>query len=66
MMSVSKFDDTYQASLKAKEKLARRQRQRTRGGKSSRGKGTTKENFRKLKPEDEKQHSHHEKGGRSK
>jgi hypothetical protein len=66
MMYVSRVEDSYQAALNAEEKLARRQIQRSRGGNSSRGKGTRREKFQKSKPEDEKQHSHHEKGGSSK
>jgi len=52
--------------LKAEEKLARKQSQRSRGGNSSRGKGTTREKFQKSKHEADKQHNHHEKGGSSK
>jgi hypothetical protein len=63
MMSVSTVEDAYQASLKAEEKLARKQSQRSRGGNSSRGKGTTRKKFQKSKPEADKQHNHHEKGG---
>jgi hypothetical protein len=66
MIYVSKVEDAYQATLKAEEKLAWRQRQRSKGGNSSRGKGTARENFWKSKPKDDKQHSHHEKGGSSK
>jgi hypothetical protein len=66
MMSVSKVEDAYQEALKVEEKLARRQSQRSRGRSSSRGKGTNREKFQKSKPEAEKQHSHHEKGGSSK
>jgi hypothetical protein len=66
MMSISKFEDAYQEALKAEEKLARKQSQRSRGGNSNRGKGTNREKFQKSKPEADKQHSHHEKGGSSK
>jgi hypothetical protein len=66
MMSVSKVKDSYQAALKAKEKLAKKQSQRSRGENSSRSKGTSKEKFQKLKPKAEKQHSHHEKAESSK
>jgi uncharacterized protein YjbK len=66
MMSVRTVEDSYQATLKAEEKLARKQSQRSRGKNSSRGKGTTREKFQKSKPEDDKQHIHHEKGGSSK
>jgi hypothetical protein len=45
MMSVSTFEDAYQVALKAEEKMARKQSHRSRGGNSSRGKGTTKEKF---------------------
>jgi hypothetical protein len=65
MMSVSTIEDGYQAALKAEEKLARKKSQQNRGGNSSRGKGTSREMFQKMKHEDEKQHSHHEKGGSS-
>jgi hypothetical protein len=65
MIYVIKVKDAYQSSLKAEEKLARRQSQRSIGGSSSRGKGTTREKFQKSKLEDDKQHSHHEKGGNS-
>jgi hypothetical protein len=43
MMSVSKVEDAYQEALKDEEKLARKQIQRSRGGNSSRGKGTNRE-----------------------
>ena len=66
MMSISIVDDAYQGALKVEEKLARRQSQRSRGGSSSRGKGPSREKFQKSKPEADKQHSHHEKGGSSK
>jgi hypothetical protein len=66
MISVSKFEDAYQTTLKDEEKLARKQSQRNKGGNSSRGKGTNREKFQKLKHEAEKKHSHHEKGGSSK
>jgi hypothetical protein len=63
MMVVSKVEDAYQVALKDEEKLAKRQSQRSRGGNSSRGKGTSIEKFQKSKSEADKQHSHHEKGG---
>jgi hypothetical protein len=66
MMSIIKVEDSYQAALKAEEKLARKQRQRNRGGNSSRGKETSREKFQKPKHEAGKQHSHPEKGGSSK
>ena len=44
-MSISKVEDAYQAALKVEEKLARRQSQWTRGGSSSRGKGTIGESY---------------------
>jgi hypothetical protein len=66
MMSISKVEDDYQASLKFEEKLAKKQSQRNRGGNSSRGKGTNREKFQKPKPEASKQHSHPEKGESSK
>jgi hypothetical protein len=65
MMSVSKVKDSYQASLKDEEKLAKKQSQQSRGRNSSRGKGTSREKFQKSKPEAERQHSNHEKGGSS-
>ena len=54
MISVSKFKDAYQAILKDEEKLARKQRQRSRGVNSSIGKGTNREKFQKLNPEVDK------------
>jgi hypothetical protein len=45
MMSISKVKDAYQTTLKAEEKLTRKQSQRSRGGNSSRGKGTSREKF---------------------
>jgi hypothetical protein len=66
IMHVSKVEYSYHAALKSKEKLARYQSQQNRGGNSSRGKGTDQEKFQKLKPKDDKQHSHHDKGGSSK
>jgi hypothetical protein len=63
MMSVSIFKDSYQASLKDEEKLARKKSQRSKGGNSNRGKRTTREKFHKQKHEYDKQHSQHEKGG---
>jgi hypothetical protein len=66
MIYVSKFEDAYQAALKAEEKLVRKQSQRNRGRNSSRGKGTNREKFQKPKHEAGKQHSHPEKGGSSK
>jgi hypothetical protein len=66
MMSVSKVKDSYQATLKAEEKLSRKQRQRNEVGNSSRGKGTSREKSQKPKHEDGKQHSHPDKGGSSK
>jgi hypothetical protein len=45
MMFFSKVEDSYQATLKVEEKLARKQSQRTRGGNSRRGKGTNREKF---------------------
>jgi hypothetical protein len=51
MMFVSKVEDSYQAALKAEEKLVRKQIQRNRGGNSSRGKGTIREKFQKPKHE---------------
>jgi hypothetical protein len=66
MILFSTVEDAYQAALKAEEKLARKQSQRSRGGNSSRGKGTTREKFQKSKHEADKQHNHHEKGGSSK
>jgi hypothetical protein len=66
IMFVSKVKDAYQAALKVEEKLAKKLRQRSRGGNSSRGKGTNREKFHKLKHGANKQHSHHEKGGISK
>jgi hypothetical protein len=66
MNSISTVEDAYQVALKAEEKLARKQSQGNRGGKSSRGKGTNREKIQKLKHEVDKQHSHHEKGGSSK
>jgi hypothetical protein len=65
MMSVSKVGDSYQADLKDKDKLARKQNQRNRGGNSSRGKGTTKEKSKKPKHEARKKHNHPEKVGSS-
>jgi hypothetical protein len=62
MMSVSTVEDAYQATLKAEEKLARRQSQRSIGGKSSRGKGTSREKFQKSNLQDDTKHSHQEKG----
>ena len=54
MMFFSKIEDVYQATLKAKEKLARKQSQRSRGENSSKGKGTNREKFQKLNPEVDK------------
>jgi hypothetical protein len=50
-------------AFKDEYKLTRNQIQRSRGGNSSRGKGTNREKFQKSKHEADKQHSHHEKGG---
>jgi hypothetical protein len=54
MMSVGKFEDSYQATLKAEEKLAKKQSQQNKGGNLSRGKGTRKEKSQKPKHEDGK------------
>jgi hypothetical protein len=54
MMSVSAIEVDYQASLKGEEKLARKKSQRSKGGNSSRGNGTTREKFQKLKHEADK------------
>ena len=48
MMLVSTVEDAYEATLKDEQKLARRQSQRSRGGNSSRGKGTSSEKFQEL------------------
>jgi hypothetical protein len=45
MMYDSKVENSYQATLKVEEKLARNQRQRNIGGNSRRGKGTNREKF---------------------
>jgi hypothetical protein len=65
-MSVSKVEDACQPTLKDKEKLARKQSQRNRGGNSSRGKGANREKSQKPKHEVGKKHSHPEKDGSSK
>jgi len=54
--SLKTIEDAYQAALKAKEKMLRKQSQRNRGKSSARGRGTTKSRF---------QHLHGEAGGSS-
>ena len=66
MMSISKAEDAQKESLKDEEKFPRKQSQGSRGGNSSRGKGTNTKKFQKSKPEADKEHSHHDKGGSSK
>jgi hypothetical protein len=65
MMSVRTVEDAYQISLKAEEKLARKQSQRNRGRSPSKGKGVSHDKAQKSKDGIEKPHSHSERGGSS-
>jgi hypothetical protein len=66
MMTIRTVEDAYQSTLKAEEKLARKQSQWNRGKSPSRGRGTIREKFHKPKPKAEKPHSHTKRGGSSK
>jgi hypothetical protein len=67
MLSVKKVEDTYQFSLNAEEKLARKKSQRGRGRSPTlnKGKGFFHDKAHKSKDETEKPHSHSERGGSS-
>jgi hypothetical protein len=67
MMSVRTVEDAYQISLKAEEKLARKQSQRGRGRSPTpnKGKGVSHDKAHKTKDETEKPHSHLKRGGSS-
>eukprot|EP00253_Pinus_taeda_P032205 PITA_32205 len=56
LLSLKTTENTYQAALKAEEKMLRKQNQRNRGKISARGRGTTRSRF---------QHPHGEAGGLS-
>ena len=66
-MSVRIVEDVYQFSLKAEEKLARKQSQRGRGKipAPNKIKGVTHEIAHKCKDETKKPHSHSKRGGSS-
>jgi purine nucleoside phosphorylase len=67
MISVRIVEDAYQFSLKAEEKLARKQNQRGRGRSlvPNKGKGVSHDKAQKAKDETEKAHSHSKRGGSS-
>jgi hypothetical protein len=67
MMSVRTVEDAYQFSLKAEEKLDRKQSQRGRGKilAPNKSKGVTYDNARKSNDETEKPHNHSKRGGSS-
>jgi hypothetical protein len=62
MMSVRNMEDAYQFSLKAEEKLAKKQNQRGRGKSSvpSKSKGFNRDRAHQSKDEAEKPHNHSE------
>jgi hypothetical protein len=51
LLTLRTVEDAYQAALKAEEKLARKQSQRTRGRSQSRGKGSSRGRFQNTKEE---------------
>jgi hypothetical protein len=65
MITVRTVEDAYQIALKAEEKLARKQSQRSRGRSLNRGKGIVHDKAQKPKVETGKPHSHSERGGSS-
>jgi hypothetical protein len=65
MMTIRTVEDAYQIALKAEEKLARNQSQRSRGRGSNRGKGIVYDKAPKTKDEIEKSYGHFERGGSS-
>jgi hypothetical protein len=65
MITVRTVEDAYQIALKAEEKLARKQSQRSRGRSLNRGKGIVHDKAHKPKVETGKPHSHSERGGSS-
>jgi hypothetical protein len=58
MISMRTVDGAYQYALKAEDKLARKQIQRSRGRSLNISKGVTHDTTQKPKGEDEKTHSH--------
>jgi hypothetical protein len=64
MMSVKTMEDAYQFTLKAEEKLTRKQNQRGRGKGPipNKSKGVTHEKTHKSNDETEKPHGHSERG----
>jgi hypothetical protein len=65
MVKIRNVEDTYQISLKAKEKLARKQGQISRGRSQRRGKEVSQDRIHKPKEEENKPHIHLERGGSS-
>jgi hypothetical protein len=65
MVTIRNVEDAYYISLKAEEKLARKQSQRGRGRSLSRGNSIAQEIVYKSKEEENKPHSHPKRGGSS-
>jgi hypothetical protein len=65
MATVRTVEDVYQMALKEEEKFSRKQSQQNRGRGLNRGKGVAQNKAQKPKDEEEKPHSHSERGGSS-
>ena len=61
MLSLKTIEDAYQESLKAEEKMLRKQNQRNRGKSSVRGGGTTRPRFSNIRVKQEVQVVDHHK-----
>jgi len=65
MMTIWNVENAYQTTLKAEEKLARKQGQRGRSRSQSIGKEISQDRTQKPKEEENKPHTHPDRGGSS-